>query len=82
MIRSPALTVTTGAIVTVAAFVAGHFLYESGKETVGYAIGVMAMAPLALSALIVWRRTEKIWPKALFWVVVVLWAAMLVTSVM
>lgn len=82
MNRSAAITITAGAVGTLAAFVAGHFLYEAGSQQVGYLLGVMAMAPLALAALQVWRKSGVKWAKILFWVVAILWAAMLVFSMM
>lgn len=82
MNNSPAVIVALGAVATLAAFVCGHFLYAAGSQKTGYLIGVMAMAPLALAVLQVWRSTGKSWAKILFSVVTVLWAALLVFSMM
>lgn len=82
MHTSARITITTGVIATLAAFIAGHFLYEAGSQKAGYLIGVLAMAPLAFAALQVWRRSGATWAKILFWIVALLWAAMLVLSIM
>ena len=78
----PAFTIAIGALLTVGAFVIGHFLYEGGNQRIGYTLGMVAMAPLAVSALQVRRVTGKTWPNVLFWAVVGLWAAMVLFSFM
>jgi hypothetical protein len=82
MNRSARITITTGVVATLAAFVAGHFLYEAGSQQAGYLIGVLAMAPLAFAALQVWRKSGETWAKILFWIVALLWATMLFISIM
>jgi hypothetical protein len=80
--RPPALIVVIGLVLTAAAFVAGHFLYTSGSQRIGYTIGILAFAPLAIACFWMFRTTGKSWVKLLLWVVLVVWAAMLLVSLM
>jgi hypothetical protein len=82
MNRSVGLTIFLGAAVTAAAFVAGHNIYGSGNQKAGYLVGMLAMAPLALSLWLVWRRTGQRWAKTLFTVVIGLWVFMVIFSLM
>lgn len=74
---NPATTVGTGALATLVAFAAGHFIYQYGNETLGFAIGILAMVPLGAASFVAWRRTGKAWANALFWTVAGLWLVML-----
>lgn len=78
MKSSPQTTLTAGLALTIAAFFAGHYLYQNGYERVGYSIGLAAFGPLAFASYRVWTDTKKTWAKLLCAVVLILWGTMLV----